>query len=514
MEKSEHPPSVMMICLDAAEPNLIERWIEDGSLPNMKRIRERGAYGRLGSPAEWLSVSPWPTFFTGTPPSQHGFYYIFGWCSSEMKFQRVNQDWMPNTPFWWRFKQDGPRAVIIDTPHTYKPPKINGMEIRGWTTYEILGPSGGYPQSKLDWARKNFGEIPLTNERYETFSAHESLKLRDQMIEITRKLTDLSVDVSCNEQWDFFLVTFATSHRGSHKLWGSVDIKGEIQPEELEEFNEALRQIYIECDRSIGRLVDTAGEKTTVLIFSVHGMGANTSRVAVLPEMLDRILTNGNIDDPGPDSMGILRKLRQLVPSSWRYEIKHRLPIGLQDRLGMFWRKEDINWSETQAFCLLSDSQGYIRVNLKGRESLGIVEPGQEYDQLCQKIMEGLYTFIDADTKEPLIQEVNRSDQLFPPGNRMNNLPDLIVKWSETPAYKHREISSASFGSIAWPTPGHDPDGRSGNHRGQGFIIATGKGFAPGSTITNAHIQDLAPTVLDLLGVPKNPEMVGESLIQ
>ncbi len=214
------------------------------------------------------------------------------------------------------------------------------------------------------------------------------------------------------------------------------------------------------------------------------------------------------------NSKKILHRLRKNIPSTWRYEVKHRLPVILQDRLGLFWRMGDVNWQDTQAFCLIGDTQGFIRINLKGRESMGIVEPGDEYEKLIRKITEGLFTYLDADTEEPIVQEIKQSRDIFPPGPSLDKLPDLIVKWSDMPANKHRQVISRRYGTIEWPTPGKNPDGRSGNHRGQGFLIASGAGFVPGSTIRNGHILDLAPTVLELLGIEKYPEMIGELLVQ
>lgn len=66
----------------------------------------------------------------------------------------------------------------------------------------------------MDWARNTFGQIPLQNERYEQLTTHDSLKLRNRLMEITNKLTDLSLDFTRNEQWDFFMVTYAGTHRG------------------------------------------------------------------------------------------------------------------------------------------------------------------------------------------------------------------------------------------------------------------------------------------------------------
>ncbi len=88
MVQTKNAKKVLMIGLDASEPDLVERWMGDGSLPNLKGLRDKGAYGRLASPGEWLSAAPWVTFFTSAHPSQHGFYYPFGWRPSEMKHER------------------------------------------------------------------------------------------------------------------------------------------------------------------------------------------------------------------------------------------------------------------------------------------------------------------------------------------------------------------------------------------------------------------------------------------
>jgi predicted AlkP superfamily phosphohydrolase/phosphomutase len=365
----------------------------------------------------------------------------------------------------------------------------------------------------MGWARSSFGSIPRQHERYEPLSFEESVRLRDQWIEATRKMTGLALELARGESWEFFLTVFAATHRSAHKLWGPEELKGDASPGEIEVFNQALHRVYIECDRSVGRLAEMAGGETTLMVFSLHGMGSNTSRYTILPEMLKRVLNGG---DPGTHSqplMQTLKRMRQAVPSSWRYKIKHRLPVGIQDRLGMFWRMGDIDWSQTTAFSMISDLQGFIRINLKGREMQGIVEPGAEYESLCKQICTGLKTFVDSDTLEPLVREISPSDLLFPPGSRMEILPDLIVKWSEQPARQHKEVCSPLYGAVTWPTPFRNPDSHSGNHRGQGFLIASGRGFAPGSKINKGHILDLAPTAMDLLGMENYPGMQGKSLL-
>jgi predicted AlkP superfamily phosphohydrolase/phosphomutase len=187
----------------------------------------------------------------------------------------------------------------------------------------------------------------------------------------------------------------------------------------------------------------------------------------------------------------------------------------LQDRLSTFWRTGRSDWSKTRALSLTGDVHGYVRINLRGREALGIVEPGEQYDLVCAEIADGLKTFVDSDTGEAVVAEVVRIDELFPPGGRRDALPDLIVRWAPSPCADTRSIESPRFGTIAWPTPGKNPNGRSGNHTAEGFLFAAGDGISPASSLgAEAHILDLPPTIHEILGVDRPPYMTGDVLLE
>jgi len=113
---------------------------------------------------------------------------------------------------------------------------------------------------------------------------------------------------------------------------------------------------------------------------------------------------------------------------------------------------------------------------------------------------------------ETIVDSINRKDQLFNTGNGFDNLPDLLVKWKSKPAANYKKIVSSEFGELEWPMPGKNPDGRSGNHRPEGFFIAKGEGFEANSFIDDKHIIDLAPTILKRLNVPIPNWMSGTAI--
>lgn len=512
MQNRAYQKPVLMIGLDAAEPRLIEQWTEDGTLPNLKSLREQGAYGRLASSADWLTGSPWPTFYTSTSPADHGVYHFLQWHAGQMVPIRPTVDWLPLQPFWRNFGENDPRVVAIDIPVTYPPTAFNGVEICGWASHDRMGPPASHPASLVEQVRKDFGPSPIHEEIHGLQSPKSLLQLRDRLVQATDRVAGLAKGMMDREAWDLFMVTFGATHRGGHKLWDHTGTAGILQPDDEQALSTALRDVYIACDAAVGQLIETAGNEVTCLVFSLHGMDVNTSRVDLLPTMLDRILNpSSNVTDEEKEE-GYLQRIRELVPLEWRHNVKRRLPIRLQDTLTRFWRTRSVDWATTPAVSLVADLHGYIRINLSGRETAGIVEPGQEYDELCTKIIEGLKTFVDADTGQPVVNDIIRSDHYFCSGSRRDLLPDLIVKWSFSPAAEHRSVTSPQFGSIAWPTPSRNPDGRSGNHRPEGFLLAAGANIQPKDSITGATITDLAPTVHALLGVPQPAEMQGNMI--
>src|SRR6202007_1830919 len=89
---------LLLIGLDAADIQLVERWTADGSLPNLAALRAQGTTSALTPSARYLTGSPWPTFYTGRPPSDHGIYHDFQWRQERMAFAAPSTDWLPGGP--------------------------------------------------------------------------------------------------------------------------------------------------------------------------------------------------------------------------------------------------------------------------------------------------------------------------------------------------------------------------------------------------------------------------------
>jgi predicted AlkP superfamily phosphohydrolase/phosphomutase len=503
---------VLIIALDAAELTLIERLIQQDKLPNITRLRDASACSRIRSVVDWFVAAPWPSFYTGASPIEHGIYHYLPWNPRTMASQPLEPEQFTLEPFWRDLQTRGIETLVIDAPMVHPPPRQgHGTEICGWCTHDCLSEPWVHPASVRERIRADGHEPMKLVETQRPMSLEEPVRLAEVLNASTRNIRDLSLSLLNGQSWDFALVSFTATHMGGHQLWGPTSLDPKVANPGGDVMAAALESIYVECDRAVGSLIKSVPDDMTIILMSLHGMEANTNRGELLPEMLRLILSGQESDETRP--FRLLSALRGLVPKTWRHAVKHRLPRPLQDRLTGFWRTGGKDWSRTRAFALVPDLQGYVRINLRGREAEGVVEPGADYDAICDRIISALGQFVDADTGQPIVGEAKRMDAIWPGHPNLAYLPDIAINWVKTPCAMHREIKSP-FGSIPWPTPGLNFDGRSGNHRACGFLMVSGAGIESRATLPDLDILDVAPTLYHIFDLPRPAHMHGQSFIE
>ena len=68
--------------LDGFDPNLAERFMAEGKLPNLSKLAAEGSYRRLRTTFPALSPVAWSTFATGVNPAKHN---IFDFLNRDLK---------------------------------------------------------------------------------------------------------------------------------------------------------------------------------------------------------------------------------------------------------------------------------------------------------------------------------------------------------------------------------------------------------------------------------------------
>ncbi len=410
---------------------------------------------------------------------------------------------------WWRRIEGDVQAVVHDVPMTPGTEPFPGVEVTGWGSHDKLVAPQSYPPALLADVHQRFGESPIRTDEYGRASLDHLRELHTELTGLTRRSSELAVWL-LERPWNLGIAVFGALHRGGHRFWDRTSVEGDVPPDLGAWYDGALRELYRSADEAVSRLV-AAAPGAAVFVFSLHGMAENSARVDFLDEMLARVLHGPAAEKP---KHGLLRRFGEALPLSVRRALTNAVPSALKNRIMTRWTTGGVNWAQTPAFTLRADLNGYIRLNVRGREPQGVVAP-EAVDALCARLTAGLLSFRDADTGAPIIEEIRRASEAFPAGERNHRLPDLILLWHQSSAAPHTAVVSETLGRIDRATPGRIPNGRSGNHTPYGFLLAHGPGIAAGGSLEQgADILDLAPTAIRRLGGRPGLPLAGKVLTQ
>ena len=496
---------VLVIGLELGDGSLLRAWSDAGLLPSFRRLSDAGCFGWLATTADDLHISAWPSIYTGAAPGDHGVYFTFQPAPGVQGYRRFHEGIYGRTTFWNLLDRAGRRCVVLDPPYSHAEPGFGGSYIHDWGTWAHYLQTGSVPETLLPRLEKACGCYPLGLEANDLgFSPLDPEDTGRRLVKSVEAKTEATRWLMRNEAWDLLFTVFGETHVAGHYCW-SAGLAGDFR-----DLASPMFQVYAALDRAIGRLRDEAGPEATVVVISGDRCGPNFAGWHLLPEVLTRLGYSGGAAQ-GDETSGApapskrfdpVKALRDLLPKDFRKSLARRLPTRLRDKLAQRVDTADIDWSRTRAFCLPTDLEGYIRINLRGREPQGIVAPGEEYRAILRDLSGALMELCDSVTGAGIVRKVLLADEAFP-GDRRSLLPDLIVQWEA--AGPIRGVSSARIGVVA----GDSPDPRSGTHRGPGFVMAAGPGIAAGARLDGAGILDFAPTLLTRMGVAVPETMRG-----
>lgn len=83
----------------------------------------------------------------------------------------------------------------------------------------------------------------------------------------------------------------------------------------------------------------------------------------------------------------------------------------------------------TRAVYVPNNTIGAIRLNLKGREPFGCVEPGADAAQVMRTLRAALLALTQPSSGQPIISEVVTADEVF--SHTHPDVPDLIVRFRQ-----------------------------------------------------------------------------------
>jgi predicted AlkP superfamily phosphohydrolase/phosphomutase len=452
--------SVWIIGLDAADHHLIERWVAGGWLPSFSGLLDQGVYGILESTTEVFSGSAWISIATGRGPEKCGVYSRYQLVNGTYDVRRIRADDCKVGPFWSAYA--GP-TVLLDIPKMPLSGAVDGVQIVEWGAYDHYAAFASAPAHLSNEISRDFGNHPFVERNFEValHSRRDFDHIKTQVHEGVRMKQRLNHALLKRYKPRFFFSVFGETHAAGHAFWRFQDAKhpGHVPNDELQS---ALFETYQGIDGAIGETIEQLPKDAILLVLSSQGFS------------LDSMAGEGFLAE-------ILVRMGVSIPRAARVNYAYA-PYAPALSLDM---------SRTRAFCLPTDLQGYIRINLRGREPHGLVDEG-EYESLCCELENELLALRDCTHKTPVVKHVVRLRELYS-SDHADALPDLSIIWNND--HVVTGVESARLGVVR-----QNPDltAGGGNHRGPGFMMMYGRDVAKGRL--TGHVFDIAPTVSRLLG--------------
>jgi len=493
---------------DAASARLLERLLGEDRLPTLAALRDRGAWHDLDAPATQFAAGAQHTLYSGVELADHGLFYPFQWSAPEQRAHYMGAFEAP-APVWEQLAPHGARTLAVD-PYESRPPATEppGTLVCGWQLHDRVvlrkWSSPGGAHRRLE---RSFGRPQPVDEVFGRHTVKEMLGLRRRLLGAPGRVADAAGLLLGEAAYDLTWLTFCAAHVAGHQFWdlSQLDVCS-LNADSSRLLGTTLEDVYVAVDAALGRVVDALPDGTDLMVISPVGMDVNTSRADLLPEMLRVVLDPAVRTEDAPRSS--IWRLRAAVPSGLRAKVAGALPervaLDLTARLEM----RGVDWSSTRAFAHPAENQGYIRLNLRGRERDGIVDPA-DAAALMDEIAAGIATFTDLDGS-PAVRSIDRVADRFGTGDRAHQLPDLIVHWTGTPATRVEGVRSERYGTIRRHGVG---SGRSGNHtEGDAWALVVPGASKVADLSRPPRLEDVAATALALAGGDPSTT-VGEPLL-
>jgi predicted AlkP superfamily phosphohydrolase/phosphomutase len=525
------------LALDAFSPVLLERWIDEGRLPVLARLRQQGIYGRIATADHPYEYS-WLAFLHGASPGQTGQWTLYDYDPVHYTVsERSVYGFDGLAPFY--ALGDGTRVAVFDLPQTGVVDGVDGVQILGWGSEENLGLSIASPPTLIDEIQARHGMHPMHESAglrilpgvgdapavsFRNPSLYDTaalLELKDRLLLGIQRRTAILHDLLDQGPWQFLLAAYGETHLAGHLFWHFRHAHPVREALDLPDIDPVL-EIAEAVDASLGSLLARLPEDARLAVFSVHGMKANSLDLATttfLPEFLYRLhfgsaaLAEGQAGTPVPPPAGDYRR-------HWKDEMWALATAAGAEQLDspqqLEARDDPLDWNPTvwyrpvwpglPAFALPSYSDGMIRLNVQGRERTGVVAAA-DYPRHCADIIAALGHLRNARSGRPMVRDVLRVREQPFDTDPTQPTADLIVRWNDNESTDC--VESPDIGRI-----GPIPYFRSGGHAAKGFCILKGPGIAEGVALTGANsVQDLSATLLAMLGRDIPAHITGRSLL-
>ncbi len=321
---------ILLYAVDGLEWSVMQPLIEQGRMPVMAALMQRGTYGYLETIEPTWSPVIWTTMATGKLPKDHGiegFVYRVGPGDDGQRFYTSGHR---ATKAFWNILSDYNRTVdCLGWWMTYPAESIQGVMVAQTNTTAVLHNSENallkgtvlrgvedqvYPPERqdevmdiLDHVDSSFdsvltaifGQVPKPKTEFTRVLWEQSqwaFRADALYLAVAGKI------LASDEHFDMLAVYVGGTDVAAHRFWQYTYPEQFEHPPDAEEiatFGPILPEYYEYVDRALGELITAAPENATVIVVSDHGTHAvNPDHAFKLTDEPEMRLSANHMDAP------------------------------------------------------------------------------------------------------------------------------------------------------------------------------------------------------------------------
>jgi predicted AlkP superfamily phosphohydrolase/phosphomutase/tetratricopeptide (TPR) repeat protein len=287
---------------DSADWKIITPLLEQGRMPNLAGLIERGVMGNLATLQPVLSPMLWTSIATGKRPFKHGILGFTEPTPDGGAVQPVSQFSRTTKALWNILNQNGYRSSVVGWWPSHPVEPIDGVMVSNHYHHAVGPPEQAWPLAPGSVHPEHLQEI-LAELRFNPneLAAEEVLPFVPRAAEIDqdkdRRLgTVMKILAECvsvhnaatwlmtNEPWDFFAVYYDAIDHFCHGFMRYHPPRLDWIPErDFELYSGVVNAGYEFHDMMLGAKLALVDADTTVIICSDHGFHPDHLRPRQIP---------------------------------------------------------------------------------------------------------------------------------------------------------------------------------------------------------------------------------------
>lgn len=292
----------LLVGWDAADWKVMTPLMEQGRMPNLSRLVERGAMGNLATLQPVLSPMLWTSIATGKRPYKHGILGFTEPTPDGGAVQPVSQLSRTTKAIWNILNQTGHKCGVVGWWPSHPVESINGVMVSNHYHHAVgpldqpwpLPPGSVHPERLAETlAELRFNPNELVPEEVLPFipKALEIDQTRDRRLGSAMKILAECISINNaatwlleNEEWDFFAVYFDAIDHFSHGFMKYHSPRRDWIPErDFELYSGVVNAGYEFHDMMLGTLLGLVDDDTTIVMCSDHGFHPDHLRPRQIP---------------------------------------------------------------------------------------------------------------------------------------------------------------------------------------------------------------------------------------